>query len=179
VKRRTPRPRNLEHNASRDCTAFEVLPRDQPSEQAPQLRSSFSRHGRTGDPSSMSRRQNRSRSRFSQRSAGQRLARVKLAVPEMIPRAITKVASSLMGVSRCSVGRPTGLPLLVLVEALGIEGAGGRRKADKKGQDDERGSDGLHGILHLLVSRTTSVSPASNDLMAGPQKPVRRLTRTR
>ena len=49
-----------------------------------------------------------------------------------------------------SVCRAAGLAILLLVEALGIDGAGRRRKTDKEGQDDECGSNGLHGILHLL-----------------------------
>jgi hypothetical protein len=78
-----------------------------------------------------------------------------------------------------SVGCAAGLPLLLLVEALGIEGAGGRRNTSKEGQEDQGGSKGLHGTSPSLGKRANIIVARQQDLMAWSQKCVKHRTKTR
>jgi hypothetical protein len=108
-----------------------------------------------------------SRSSRSQRSAVQRSAKTDLPPPAMRPMATTRMTiTHLVTVLHdASVGRAAGLPLLLLVEALGIEGTSRCRNTGKKGKEDEGGSNGLHGTSPSLGTR-------ANIIVARQQRPT-------
>ena len=83
------------------------------------------------------------------------------------------------GLHKASVGRAAGLPILLLVEALGIERVGRRRNTGKEGQDDEGGSNGLHGTSPSLADSDNIIVARQQELPAWAQNHVKRRTKAR